>query len=211
MNRLQANLCLLCVTLCWSAEVVLYACIPEGVPAFATSAVTALAGAALLFVPFHRRVAAELKAGGWRFIATVFGLAALSAAYNTLYLYGSKSFDVASGAFTFCMTVVILPVVLLTMRRRVEPGTWISVVLVLAGIVLALGPSVRVSQTPGLGLMGAGCLLRVVGVLQHGGVPHRPRHPALNPHAGGIRLRPRRAEPCQTISHTNLDLLRHVV
>ena len=104
MNRLQANLCLLCVTLCWSAEVVLYACIPDGVPAFATSAVTALAGAALLFVPFHRRVAEELKAGGWRFVAAVFGLAALSAAYNTLYLYGSKSFDVASGAFTFCMT-----------------------------------------------------------------------------------------------------------
>ena len=87
MNRLQANLCLLCVTLCWSAEVVLYACIPDGVPAFATSAVTALAGAALLFVPFHRRVAEELKAGGWRFVAAVFGLAALSAAYNTLYLY----------------------------------------------------------------------------------------------------------------------------
>ena len=37
MNRLQANICLICVTLCWSMEVVLYACIPEGVPAFATS------------------------------------------------------------------------------------------------------------------------------------------------------------------------------
>ena len=165
MNRLQANLCLLCVTLCWSAEVVLYACIPDGVPAFATSAVTALAGAVLLLAPFHRRVVGELKASGWRFAAAVFGLAALSAAYNTLYLYGAKSFDVASGAFTFCMTVVILPVVLLTMRRRVEPGTWVSVVLVLAGIVLALGPSVRASQAPGLGLMGAGCLLRAVAVV----------------------------------------------
>ena len=48
MNRLHANLCLLSVTLCWSAEVVLYACIPAGVPAFATTCVTGLAGAALL-------------------------------------------------------------------------------------------------------------------------------------------------------------------
>jgi len=165
MNRLQANLCLLCVTLCWSAEIVLYACIPEGVPAFATSAVTSLAGTALLFVPFHGRVAAELKACGWRFAAATFGLAALSAAYNTLYLYGSKSFDVTSGAFTFCMTVVILPVVLLTIRRRVEPGTWVSVALVMAGILLALGPSVRASQTPGLCLMGVGCLLRAVSIV----------------------------------------------
>ena len=43
VNRLQANLCLLCVTLCWSAEVVIYACIPNGVPAFATTSVTAFA------------------------------------------------------------------------------------------------------------------------------------------------------------------------
>ena len=60
MNRLQANLCLLCVTLCWSAEIVLYACIPDVVPAFATSCVTALAGAALLFVPFRARLAAAV-------------------------------------------------------------------------------------------------------------------------------------------------------
>ena len=152
MNRLQANLCLLCVTLCWSAEIILYACIPDGVPAFATTCVTAFAGAALLFVPFRARLVAAVRAGGLRFVAAVFGLAALSASYNTLYLFGSKAFDVASGAFTFCMTVVVLPVVLLTMRRRVALETWISVALVLAGIVLALGPSVRAAQVPGLGI-----------------------------------------------------------
>ena len=36
----------------------LYACIPHGVPAFATTCVTAFAGAALLFVPFRARLAA---------------------------------------------------------------------------------------------------------------------------------------------------------
>ena len=135
----------------------LYACIPHGVPAFATTCVTAFAGAALLFVPFRARLAAAVRAGGLRFVAAVFGLAVLSASYNTLYLFGSKAFDVASGAFTFCMMVVVLPVVLLTMRRRVA--------LVLAGIVLALGPAVRAAQVPGLGIMGAGCLLRAVSIV----------------------------------------------
>lgn len=144
---------------------VLYACIPKGVPAFATSCVTSLAGAALLFVPFRARLAAEVRKGGRRFVGGVLGLAALNAFYNTLYFHGAKSFDVASGAFTFCMTVVVLPVVLLTMRRRVEPGTWLSVALVLAGVVLALGPSLRASQAPGLALMGAGCLLRAVSIV----------------------------------------------
>ena len=165
MNRLQANICLLCVTLCWSLEVILYACIPSGVPAFATSCVTCLAGAALLFVPFRSRVVAELRDGGWRFLAATLGLALLSAIYNTLYLYGLKSFDVASGAFTFCMTVVVLPVVLMTMRRRVVLETWLSAAIVLVGIVLALGPSVRAAQTTGLAIMGVGCLLRAISII----------------------------------------------
>ena len=162
VNRLQANLCLLCVTLCWSAEIILYACIPSGVPAFATSCVTSFAGAVLLAFPFRRRVLDALRAGGWHLPLVALLLAALSAAYNTLFLVGVKSFDVASGAFTLCMTVVVLPVVLLSMRRRVAIETWTSVVLVLAGILLALGPSVHASALPGLGLMGLGCLLRAV-------------------------------------------------
>ena len=162
MNRLQANLCLLCVTLCWSAEVILYACVPPGVPAFATTCVTSLAGTALLAVPFRRRVVAALREGGLRFVLAGLGIAALSSAYNTLYLFGMKSLDVASGAFTLSMTVVVLPVVLLTMRRRVAAETWLSVALVLAGILLALGASVRTTDAPGLAVLVAGCLLRAV-------------------------------------------------
>lgn len=162
MNRLQANLCLLCVTLCWSAEVVLYGCIPAGVPAFATTCVTALAAAVLLAVPFRHRVGAALREGGLRFALAGLGIAALSALYNTLFLFGLKSFDVASGAFTFSMTVVVLPVVLLSMRRRVALETWLSVALVLTGIVLALGPSVRTANTPTIAILGTACLLRAV-------------------------------------------------
>jgi drug/metabolite transporter (DMT)-like permease len=165
MNRLQANLCLLCVTLCWSAEVVLYSCLPAGMPAFATTAVTSLAGAALLAFPFRRRIAAALREGRVRLVLSGLGLAALSAAYNTIFLFGVKSLDVASGAFTFTMTVVVLPVVLLTMRRRVELGTWLSGGLVLAGIVLALGSTLGAEDAPALGVLGVGCLLRAVHIV----------------------------------------------
>ncbi len=165
VNRLQANLCLLCVTLCWSAEIILYACIPAGVPAFATICATTCAGAALLAIPFRHRVAAALRSGGWKLPLTALLLAALSTAYNTLFLVGVKFFDVASGAFTFCMTVVVLPVVLLSLRRRVAPATWLSVVLVLAGICFALGPTLRTAHLPGLAIMGFGCLLRAVQIV----------------------------------------------
>ncbi len=162
MNRLQANVCLICVTMFWSMEVVLYACIPEGVPAFATTCVTSVAGALLLLAAFHRRALAALRKNWRSLLQGTLCLALLNTTYNTMYLCGLKSFDVTSGAFTFCMTVVVLPVVLLSIRRRIGLETLLSVVCVGTGIVLALGPSLQGEQLPGLALMGGGCLLRAI-------------------------------------------------
>ncbi len=143
-------------------EVVLYSCIPEGVPAFATSSVTSFAGAFLLIAAFFKRMLAALR-NDWRsLIRGSMFLAMLSAVYNTMFLCGLKSFDVTSGAFTFCMTVVVLPVVLLSLRRHIGLETLLSVVCVGTGVVLALGPSLRGEQLPGLALTGGGCLLRAV-------------------------------------------------
>ena len=59
MNKLQANICLVCVTLLWSTEVIIYACIPDSVIPFATTAITSLIGAALLFLCFFKRIKAS--------------------------------------------------------------------------------------------------------------------------------------------------------
>ncbi|MBR4673373.1 MAG: DMT family transporter [Victivallales bacterium] len=165
MNRLQANICLICVTLYWSLEVILYTCIPSEVPPFATSCVTSLAGSLLLFGAFHRRTITECRQHGRPFILRCLFYSILSAAFNTMFLYGLKSFDVASGAFTVCMTVVVLPVVLLSVRRCVSKETWVSVLLVLSGIMLALTPTLHGTQLPGLLLMGGGCLIRAIFII----------------------------------------------
>jgi len=143
-------------------EVVLYSCIPEGIPAFATSCVTSFAGAFLMGAAFYKRLLAALR-NDWRSLmkGSMF-LALLCAIYNTMFLCGLKSFDVTSGAFTFCMTVVVLPVVLLSLRRHIGMDTLLSVVCVGTGIVLALGSSLQGEQLPGLALTGGGCLLRAV-------------------------------------------------
>ena len=50
MNYLQANLCLLCVTFCWSTEVVIFACIPDTVSPFAVTPITFLVGVVCVVV-----------------------------------------------------------------------------------------------------------------------------------------------------------------
>jgi len=162
MNSLQANLCLICVTLCWSTEVIIFACIPDSVPPFATTCITSLAGAFLLFACFFKRILDELKRDSKRVIKRCIGLSLLNMSYNVLNLYGLKSFDVSTGAFTLSMTAVILPVILLTLREKVSMRTWCSAALVFAGIILAVGQGAKVGQMWGVVIIGAGCILRSI-------------------------------------------------
>ncbi len=166
MNRLQANLCLICVTLCWSTEVVIFACIPNDVLPFATSFITSAIAAVILGACFFKRIKSQMKLDGKKILLRCLILGVLKAGYDILFLYGLKSFDVSTGAFTFSITVVVLPVILLTMRKSVDKKTWISVVLVLCGIGIALGSSIVGTQFLGLMFMLLGCTIRAIFIVK---------------------------------------------
>ena len=159
MNRLQANLCLVCVTLFWSSEVIIYSCIPDGVSEFATMSVASLSGTALMLVPFWRRVVGAVRNGGWRLLAAGLFVAVLSAVYNQHFISGLKFFDVVEGAFAYCLTVITTPFVMLAMRRRIALGTWVSVAIVTAGILLVLLPSLGAANLEGFAVMLVGSVL----------------------------------------------------
>lgn len=162
MNRLQANICLMCVTLCWSTEVIIYACVPDSVPPFATTCITSIAGALLLAFSFYKRLMSELKKNRDKLIKHCLFLGVLNCTYNVLYLYGLKYFDVSSGAFTLSMTVVVLPVILFSVKQKVGIKTWISAGFVFTGILLAVGKNVNVGQFWGIVLIVSGCIVRAV-------------------------------------------------
>lgn len=162
MNSLQANICLICVTLCWSTEVIIFACIPDSVPPFATTCLTSFAGALLLGFFFYRHIREQLRKHGKRILIRSLLLGAMNCIYNVLYLYGLKYFDVSSGAFTLSMTVVVLPVILFTLKQKVGVKTWISAGLVFIGIILAVGSNAGVGQLKGIFMMVAGCVVRAV-------------------------------------------------
>lgn len=166
MNRLQANICLICVTLCWSTEVVIFACIPDNVLPFATTFICNAIASVVLLACFFKRIKNEITKSGKKIILRCMLLGALNCGYNVLYLYGLNFFDVSTGAFTFSMTVVVLPVVLITLRKSVNKKTWVSVVLVLAGISCALGGSIKSIHPVGLLLMFLGCIVRAVFIVK---------------------------------------------
>ena len=160
MNRLQANLCLVCVTLCWSTEVIIFACIPDNILPFATTVITSGIAALILFACFFKRIRQETAKFGKKLLLRCLLLGVLKTAYDVLFLYGLEYFDVSTGAFTFSITVVVIPVILLTLRKKVNKKTWVSVILVLSGIVCALGSSLYNTQITGLLIMFIGCTVR---------------------------------------------------
>ncbi len=166
MNHFQANLCLLCVTFCWSTEVIIFACIPDGVSPFATTCITSLVGGALLLLAFFRRIRAALARDRRTQLLRCLFLSVLNCAYNLLYQFGLKDFDVSTGAFTLCLTVTILPLVMFFQRTRVERKTWISSGLVLAGILCAILGVVTREQLPGFLIITLGCVIRAVYILK---------------------------------------------
>jgi len=166
MNNLQANICLLAVTLCWSCEVIIYSVIPDGINPFATTCITSLIGALLLGACFARRIVAAFRRDGRVLARRIVALSVMNTSYNVFYLVGLDYFDVSTGAFTISMTVVVLPVMLFAMRRGVGARTWISAGCVLAGIIVAMGPSLQSSQIEGLLIMGVGCIIRAVYIVK---------------------------------------------
>ena len=166
MNYLQANLCLLCVTFCWSTEVVIFACIPDAVSPFAVTSITFLVGGALLFLAFGRRIATGLRADRKKQLLRCLWISVINAGYNTLYQFGLADFDVSTGAFTLSLTVVTMPFILLLMRSRVGWRTWLSSGIVLAGILFAMVGVMSRAQLPGLSIIAIGCVMRAYYIIK---------------------------------------------
>ena len=166
MNNMQANICLFTVTLCWSCEVIIFSIIPDDVNPFATTCVTSLIGASLLLACFARRIAAAFSRDRWVLARRIAILGVMNTVYSVLFLIGLNYFDVSTGAFTISITAVVLPVMLLVMRRGVGIRTWVSAGCVLAGIVVAIGPSFESSDLNGLLVMGLGCLVRALYIVK---------------------------------------------
>lgn len=150
----------------WSTEVIIYACIPDGVSPFATTAITSLIGAVLLFLCFFKRIIAVLKKGGKKLIMRALFLSVLNCGYNVMYQYGLDYFDVSTGAFTLSMTVVILPVILLMSKKNVGKKTWISAVLVLIGIAASYIGKIGNIHLYGFLTLVGGCVIRAFYIIK---------------------------------------------
>ena len=154
------------MTICWSSEVVLISIAPETVNPFAHMCITSLIGAVLLTACFRRRVIAAFKAERTVLARRITLLAALNTSYNILAFVGLEYFDVSAGAFTFSMVVVVLPVLLLVLRRGVTKRTWLSAAIVLVGVAVALSNTANLTQLPGFAIMMVSCILRAVFIVK---------------------------------------------
>ena len=144
----------------------IHSVIPEGVNPFATSCVTSLIAAMLLGAYFFKRIMLVMQDQRALFLKRIVLLGVLSVAYNTTFLIGLEDFDISIGAFTTSITIVILPVLLLVMRRGIDKRTLVSAIIVFTGIMVAVWGATQLEDLRGMGVMAAGCLVRAVYIVK---------------------------------------------
>ena len=152
MNKLQANLCLLSVTIIWSSELIVLSCIPDSVEPVATTCITKTIGSILLFCCFFGRILNEIKTFKWELLRKALTVALLNCVYNTMVIVGFRSFDSITGNFVYTFTAVSMPVLLLVLGRKVSKAMWVTSGLILIGILLQAGGMLRGNRVvfPGL-------------------------------------------------------------
>lgn len=151
MNRLQANLCLLTVVLCWSFEVILLKNIPESVPGLSVTALTNIIGSALLVLVFFSQVRQFFSL---KLFIQILPLAALNTVYNLMRFEATRFLSADVVEFTTTLALVIMPVILyLFFREKQQVNVWLGGALVLFGIFCSLDWSFPLKQSYGLLLM----------------------------------------------------------
>ena len=160
MNKLQANICLVSVTMIWSTELIVLSCIPDTVLPIATTCITKTIGSLLLFACFFKRIWGEIKTHKNELIKRGLIVAVLNCVYNTLMIVGSRSFDDITGNFVHTFTAVSMPVLLLVMHRAVTKKMWVTSVLILIGIIIALTQADQKISIVGLIVMLIACVMR---------------------------------------------------
>ena len=135
MNKLEANVSLLSVTICWSVQIFFMQNVPDSVPVFAFMALTNLLGFALLCLVYRgeiRNINAALLGKG-------IGLAALNSITNLFFIFGARRIETSSptALFSGSFYVVIVPVfVMLILKKRQPVFSLVASGFALAGLLL---------------------------------------------------------------------------
>lgn len=157
MNRIQANYCLLTVSICWSAETILLKNVPSSLSAFAVVFLTNLFATVILGVVFFGRLR-KLRLSR-SVVGNVALLAAMNVTYNVLYTMSLRYLDIPTAVFLRMSTYLIVPIGLLVLRRHVAARTWIGLSLVVAGIFVSLGSGIGELNLMGVALMMGSCTI----------------------------------------------------
>jgi len=148
MNRIQADICLFTVVVCWALEFTILSKEPAGLPALAIETMTCFIGFALLMLVFHKRITRNTNQ---KLCYKVLPLAILYLVYNMLYFESSRYLtpDVSE----LCTPIALLFVQLFlsyVLGKKQNWQKWLGGFLVVIGIFCSLDWSFPPLQTIGL-------------------------------------------------------------
>lgn len=132
MNKFQANICLITVTMLWATEPIFTANLPHSLPSIAAIAMVSGIAATILFICFYKRVIANFSKS---MLKDAMHLMVLEAAS----LYGAHELmhggGVVSCIFLLQINVVVSPFILMLHGVKIPFKKWIGTIIIFIGII----------------------------------------------------------------------------
>lgn len=163
MTKTQYTILLLSVTLCWSTEMIFLKNIPAEVSSFAVLAMSNGIGTLILSIVFFKHIKNNIKK-----VYLLYGvtLAAMNILYNSLIMYSLKFIDSATGSFLISLTIGVIPLLMIFMKRKVTRNNIIGIILIVLGIVLSRDMSSGNGRLAGTAIMLIVCFIRAYYIIK---------------------------------------------
>lgn len=163
MNKLQYTILLISVTIAWSTEIVLMKNIPDSISPFAVLTITNGIGSILLCAVFFKYIKKNIRKKDFLY---VFVLSAMNILYNSLIIIALRYMDSATGSFIISFTLVLIPLMMLIMGRKITLDNIIGIAIVALGIIMARTVSLNGLNYVGMVIMIAVCFIRAFYIIK---------------------------------------------
>lgn len=161
MTKLEANIVLFSITLCWASSYIFIKNIPAGVSPFAYLTLTTGIASLILALVFFRK----LREFNKETLGRSFMVAAIICGNLLLERSGISQIPASTASFVASLNIVFVPLLLLFFKQKPSSNNVAGIVLILTGLVFTSGIKAGGSVNRGVAIMVGACLFMAIYII----------------------------------------------
>lgn len=161
MTRIESNIVLFSITLCWAASYIFIKNLPADLSSFAYMTMTSVVAALILGIVFFSRLR-ELRG---KTLVRSMVMAVIICGNLVFERLGVMQIPSSTASFVAALNIVFVPLILFFFKKKPSKNHLLGIILVLVGLVFTSGVYETGSLEPGVIYMVVACLFMAVYII----------------------------------------------